>query len=93
MKIKLAPNLEEIKVENNCVSTTFNGLNIEYTMPLDQYLTKNPTEVKKALQTGIALSSKLWTLEEVLNNYFKWNGLLLVTSAENGNILYPYPTK
>ena len=45
MKIKIAPNLNEVTLEKNVVSTKFNGMTISYTMPEDKYLEKNPLEV------------------------------------------------
>lgn len=76
--IKIAPDLSEITLNKNIVSTDFNGLHIEYIMPAKEYLSHNPGEVKKALQTAIALSSKTWQIMDAMNGYFKWNGRLKV---------------
>lgn len=86
--ITLSPALSEVKIKKNVVSTDFNGMHIEYTMPEDRYLEKNPIEVRKALRDAIALSSKLYHPEELLNDFFKWDGTLKVTNAETGEQLY-----
>lgn len=88
-KIAIAPKLNEVRIRKNVVSTKFNGLHIVYTMPENQYLQRNPLDVKQALRDGIAISSKLWFLEDLLNNYFKWDGHLKVTSLETNKVLYP----
>lgn len=86
--ITISPSLAEIQLKKNVVSTTFNGLRIEYTMPEDRYLEKNPLELKMALKDAIAISSKLYHPEEILNDFFKWDGTLKVTDAETGEQLY-----
>lgn len=89
ISIAIAPKLNEVRIRKNVVSTKFNGLHIVYTMPENQYLQRNPLDVKQALRDGIAISSKLWFLEELLNNYFKWDGHLKVTNLETNKVLYP----
>ena len=74
--IKIAPDLNEVRLTKNVVSTEFNNMKISYTMPEDKYLQKNPLVVKQALRDGIALSSKLWFLEDLLNRHFEWEGKL-----------------
>lgn len=88
MKIKIAPNLNEVTLEKNVVSTKLNGMTISYTMPEDKYLEKNPLEVKQNLREGIALSSKLWFLEDLLNRHYGWEGKLVVRNTKTNELLY-----
>lgn len=88
MKIKIAPNLNEVTLEKNVVSAEFNGMTISYTMPEDQYLEKNPLEVKQNLREGIALSSNLWFLEDLLNHHYGWEGKLTVGDNKTNELLY-----
>lgn len=86
--IKIAPSLNEVAQTKNVVCTIFNGMKISYTMPEDRYMERNPLEVRKALCEGIALSSKLWFLEDLLNRFFGWEGKLVVRDERTNEILY-----
>lgn len=86
--IKIAPHLEEVKITGNIVSAEFRGMSISYSMPEDKCAAIDPVTIKQNFCAGIALSSKLWFLEDLLNHRFLWEGKLKVTSLENGEVLY-----
>ena len=69
--IQIAPYDHEIKVEGDVVSTEFAG-GIKYTAKgLSQYRVE---DIKKCFSTAIAMASKRWQLEMMLNECFELNG-------------------
>lgn len=72
--IKIAPDLEEINVDGCVIATDFNGMHIQYTCERKW----EPNSLKKCFQTAIALSSKIWQLENLMN-MCKVKGKLEVT--------------
>lgn len=69
--IQIAPYDHEIKVEGDVVSTEFAG-GIKYTAKgLSEY---DENDIKKCFSTAIAMASKRWQLEMMLNECFKLNG-------------------
>ena len=71
--IKIAPNLDEIEVGANYVSTEWNG-GIRYEAEgLDQY---EEESLKQCFSTAIAMSSKPWQLERMLNECLGLKGVV-----------------
>lgn len=69
--IQIAPYDDEITISGNTVSTEFAG-GIKYIAEgLDRF---KEEVVKRAFSTAIAIASKRWHLEEMLNEYFKLDG-------------------
>lgn len=69
--IQIAPYDHEIKVEGDVVSTEFAG-GIKYTAKgLSQY---EESEIKRCFSIAIAMASKRWHLEQMLNECFELNG-------------------
>lgn len=74
MTIKIAPDLDEINVTDSAISTDWNG-GISYncdTTRLRGVYTEQA--LKCAFQQAIALSSKHWQVERLLNDYFRIEG-------------------
>lgn len=74
MEIKIAPNYEEIVISDNSLSTEWNGgivykANLKHLRKLhgDDYLIEN-------FRTAIALCSKWWQVERLLNSFFHLKG-------------------
>lgn len=88
--IKIAPDLNQIKARGTKVSTTFNGLRIEYnmigTLNRDGYL-----HIRKSLQQAIALSSRphhlVNLMESIKTTDGRTLGKLKVTHIETGIVL------
>ena len=71
--IKIAPNLDEIEVGANYVSTEWNG-GIRYEAEgLDQY---EEESLKQCFSAAIAMSSKPWQLERMLNECLGLKGVV-----------------
>ena len=71
--IKIAPNLDEIEVGANYVSTEWNG-GIRYEAEgLDRY---KEDYLKQCFSTAIAMSSKPWQLERMLNECLGLKGVV-----------------
>lgn len=69
--IQIAPYSNEITIDGNTMHTDFAG-GITYTAEgLDQY---EHESLKECFSTAIALCSKRWQLEQVLNETLKLNG-------------------
>lgn len=69
--IQIAPYDHEIKVEGDVVSTEFAG-GIKYTAKgLSQFEVE---KIKRCFSMAIAMASKRWQLEMMLNECFKLNG-------------------
>lgn len=74
MDIKIAPDLDEVFVSDTSIWTKWNG-GVEYCAALrplrilhgDLYLMEN-------FRTAIALCSKPWQVERLLNDFFHVNG-------------------
>lgn len=86
--IKIAPSLNEVTLNKNVVSTEFNNMKISYVIPEDKYTEASQLVLRQNFSMGIALSSKLWFLEDLLNRHFGWDGKLTVTSLKTGEVLY-----
>jgi len=72
--IKIAPDLDEIYINDDKICTEWNG-GIEYSGPIGALRQAFKDEwVKKQFQTAIALCSKPWQLESMLNDYFGIEG-------------------
>jgi hypothetical protein len=71
VRIKIAPDLDEIFVEGNVMRTDF-ASGITYTAEgLDNY---KPEYLKEVFQTAIAMAGKRWILEDCLNNFLHLEG-------------------
>lgn len=72
--IKIAPDLDEIKLDDEKIHTDWNG-GITYSGPIGK-LRKifQDSWIIKQFQTAIALCSKYWQVERLLNDYFKIKG-------------------
>lgn len=77
IRIKIAPDLKEVRLHKNVVSTEFNGMKLAYEMP-DEYQVYKVNAIKEAFRTAIAMVSKTTQIEWVLNEYFHWEGKLKV---------------
>lgn len=70
-KIRIAPAMAEIRVGANTISTDFAG-GITYTAEgIDKY---KEDYLKECFAWGVALCSKRWQLEDLLNAHFNLNG-------------------
>lgn len=73
-EISIAPSMDEIEVNDNGISTDWNG-GIFYEADMTQLFdTYSERALKSAFQQAIALSSKPWQIERLLNEYFKIYG-------------------
>ena len=71
--IKIAPNLDEIEVGANYISTEWNG-GIRYEAEgLDQY---EEEYLKQCFSTVIAMSGRRWHLEVMLNDHLGLKGVV-----------------
>jgi hypothetical protein len=71
--IKIAPNLDEIEVGANYVSTEWNG-GIRYEAEgLDRY---KEDYLKQCFSTAIAMSGRRWQLEAMLNDHLGLKGVV-----------------
>ena len=76
MDIKIAPDLEEITVTDTCIYTRWNG-GICYKArlkPIRQF--QGDEWLKECFRAAIALGSKSWQVEQLLNRHFKKRGHL-----------------
>lgn len=72
--IKIAPDLNEIKIDDKSISTEWNE-GITYTGDIASIRKAFKDDwIIKQFQTAIALCSKPWQLECILNDYFKIDG-------------------
>ena len=72
--IKIAPDLDEIYINDEKICTEWN-YGIEYSGPIGTIREMYKDEwIKKQFQTAIAICSKSWQLEKVLNDYFGIKG-------------------
>ena len=68
--IKIAPDLNEVEVADDSIHTDWNG-GITYKASLADIRKKHGDEyLKQSFSTAIALCSKLWQVEQVLNRHF-----------------------
>ena len=72
--IKIAPDLDEITLDDEKIHTDWNG-GITYSGPIGKLreIFKDDWIIKQ-FQTAIAITSKSWQLERILNDYFKIEG-------------------
>ena len=72
--IKIAPDLDEIYINDEKIVTEWDG-GIEYSGPIGKLreIFKDDWIIKQ-FQTAIAITSKPWQLERILNDYFKIEG-------------------
>ena len=72
--IKIAPDLDEIYINDEKIVTEWNG-GIEYSGPIGKLREIFKDDwIKKQFQTAIAICSKYWQIERLLNDYFKIEG-------------------
>lgn len=69
MKVKIAPDLEEIKRDGNVFSCEFNGMAVRWCVATDCENMSADTEakLKQWLQTVIGMSGKMWQVPFLLN--------------------------
>lgn len=72
--IQIAPYAHEIEVGANYVKTEWNGGICYEADGLDQY---KEAGLKECFSTAIALSSKKWQLERIMNECLNLNGRVL----------------
>lgn len=73
MTIQIAPNLDEVEVGANYVSTEWNG-GIRYEAEgLDRY---KEDYLKQCFSTAIAMSGRRWQLEALLNDHLGLKGVV-----------------
>lgn len=72
-KIKIAPHADEISVSGNEMRTDFAGGIVYRAEGLDRY---EENSLKKCFSMAIALCSKRWQLEELLNEHLKLKGVI-----------------
>ena len=72
--IKIAPDLDEITIDDEKIHTDWNG-GITYSGPIKKLREIfQDSWIIKQFQTAIALTSKVWQAERLLNDYFKIEG-------------------
>jgi hypothetical protein len=72
--IKIAPDLNEVEVTDDSIHTEWNG-GITYKAKLADIRKKHGDKyLKESFSTAIALCSKLWQVEQVLNRHFRKQG-------------------
>lgn len=72
--IKIAPYLDEVEVADDAIHINWNG-GITYKARLADIRKKHGDEyLKESFSTAIALCSKLWQVEQVLNRHFRKRG-------------------
>ncbi len=72
--IKIAPDLNEIQVSDTEIHTEWNN-GITYKASLADIRKKHGDEyLKQSFSTAIALCSKAWQVEQVLNRHFRRRG-------------------
>ena len=72
--IKIAPDLNEVEVADDSIHTDWNG-GITYKAKLADIRKKHGDEyLKQSFSTTIALCSKAWQVEQVLNRHFRKQG-------------------
>lgn len=73
-KVQMAPESNEVEVTNDSIHTDWNG-GITYKARLADIRKKYGDEyLKQSFSTAIALCSKLWQVEQVLNRHFRKRG-------------------
>lgn len=75
--IKIAPDMDEVRITETSLTTDWNGgVSYEVSKADMSYLRQMFTEyaLKSALRQAIALSSKPWQAERLLNDYFRVEG-------------------
>ena len=72
--IKIAPNAEEVFVEGNEVRTDFAGGIVYRANGLTERFKES--FIIECFRYAIALSSKRWQLQEILNNHFQLDGVV-----------------
>ena len=83
-KIKIAPDLDEIKRKGNVFECDFNGMHIKWVIAMDcsDMSEKNETNLKQWLQNAIAMSSKLWQVPWGLNKGLPFPSTVYVNDKE-----------
>lgn len=72
--IKIAPDLDEITIDDERIHTDWNGgITYKGNIAAIRKAFKDDWIIKQ-FQTAIAMVSKLWQLERLLNDYFKIEG-------------------
>ena len=72
--IKIAPDLNEVEVADDSIHTDWNG-GITYKASLADIRKMHGDEyLKQSFSTAIALCSKSWQVEQVLNRHFHKRG-------------------
>ena len=72
--MQMAPELDEVEVTDDSIHTEWNG-GITYKAKLSDIRKKHGDKyLKKSFSTAIALCSKLWQVEQVLNRHFRKQG-------------------
>lgn len=72
--IKIAPDLNEVEVADDSIHTDWNG-GITYKAKLADIRKKYGDKyLKESFSTAIALCSKIWQVEQVLNRHFRKQG-------------------
>lgn len=73
-KMQMAPELDEVEVTDDSIHTEWNG-GITYKAKLSDIRKKYGDKyLKESFSTAIALCSKLWQVEQVLNRHFRKQG-------------------
>ena len=82
--IKIAPDLEEIKREENVFSCEFNNMAIRWAIAADCKNMSADTEqnLKKWLQNAIGFSGKLWQLPYLLNKNLPFSSEIYVNDEK-----------
>lgn len=90
--IKIAPDMDEVRVNGKTVSTEFNGMLIEYNM-IDELEESCHEYIKKQLQCAIGLVSKTWQLRELMESIRTTDGrqlgTLKVKDGQTGIVVCP----
>lgn len=72
--MQMAPELDEVEVTDDSIHTEWNG-GITYKAKLSDIRKKlGDKYLKESFSTAIALCSKLWQVEQVLNRHFRKQG-------------------
>jgi len=80
IKIKIAPDIEEIKRDGNVLSCEFNNMKIKWCIGDDCSDIDESTErtLKQWLQTAIGMSGKMWQVPYMLNTHLPFPSIVYV---------------
>lgn len=85
--IKIAPDLDEITVSGNVVSTEFNGMKLEYVMAVPEIAEEDIEPIKECMQAAIGIASKAWQIAWGLGQCIQVDGKPIGRLYVNGELV------